>query len=153
MTLCRGAGAERFAHTPSLSAYCRRGCHWCAAQCLRAGSERQAIGLHRASTSIAESFAVAQPTHSAVRNIASPSQLRTLVAGLQAVATTPLIVATDEEGGEVARLGPNHGFPATISAAALGLRNDPAYTQGRGQAIGATLRGVGINLNLAPVVD
>jgi beta-N-acetylhexosaminidase len=98
-------------------------------------------------------FDVDQPTHSAVRNIASASQLRTLVAGLQAVAATPLIVATDEEGGEVARLGPNHGFPATVSAAALGLRNDPAYTQRRGQAIAATLRAVGINLNLAPVVD
>jgi beta-N-acetylhexosaminidase len=98
-------------------------------------------------------FDVDLPTHSAVRNIQSPTQVRALIAGLQAEASTPLIVAIDEEGGEVARLGPNHGFPATVSAAALGLRNDPAYTQQRGQAIAQTLRSVGVNLNLAPVVD
>jgi beta-N-acetylhexosaminidase len=98
-------------------------------------------------------FDVDLPTHIAVRNIQSPTQLKALIAGLQDAAGTPLIVAIDEEGGEVARLGPNHGFPATESAAALGLRNDPAYTQQRGQAIAQTLRSAGVNLNLAPVVD
>jgi beta-N-acetylhexosaminidase len=98
-------------------------------------------------------FAVDLPTQSATRNIQSPAQVKALIAGLQAAAGTPLIVAIDEEGGEVARLGPDHGFPATVSAAALGRRNDPAYTQERGQAIARTLGSVGVNLNLAPVVD
>jgi beta-N-acetylhexosaminidase len=93
------------------------------------------------------------PTGSAVRNIESPSQLAALVAGLQRAAATPLIVAVDEEGGEVARLGPAHGFPATYSAAELGARNDPAFTQQQGRAIATTLKAAGINLNLAPVVD
>ena len=94
-----------------------------------------------------------QPTGSAVRNIVSPSQLRDLVAGLQAEAATPLTVAVDEEGGLVARLGPSHGFPATLSAAALGERDDPAFTRRRAAQIAQTLRDAGITLNLAPVVD
>ena len=98
-------------------------------------------------------FDTDQPTHSSVRNIASPAQLKALIAGLQARAATPLIVAVDEEGGLVARLNPSHGFPATQSAAALGARNDAAYTTSAGKRIAETLASVGINLNLAPVVD
>jgi beta-N-acetylhexosaminidase len=103
-------------------------------------------------------FSVDQPTGSPIRNIESPAQLTALTAALQAEALAaqpglPLTISVDEEGGEVARLGPSHGFPATESAAALGARNDPAYTEDAGAAIAATLVGAGINLNLAPVVD
>lgn len=95
---------------------------------------------------------------STVRNIASPKQLRSLVATLQAAAlatapNTPLIVAVDQEGGSVARLNRRNGFPATYTAASLGTRNDLAFTRGQGAAIGRTLASMGINLNLAPVVD
>jgi beta-N-acetylhexosaminidase len=93
------------------------------------------------------------PTHSAIRNIRDPAQLKSLVAGLKALASTPLLVAVDEEGGLVARLDQRHGFPPTYSAAQLGARNDPAFTRQQGQKIAQTLRSVGINLNLAPVVD
>jgi beta-N-acetylhexosaminidase len=98
-------------------------------------------------------FDTDQPTGSSVRNIQSPAQLTALVSGLQALAATPLMVAVDEEGGLVARLGPDHGFPATVSAADLGARDDPAYTRQRGAAIARTLHAAGVNLNLAPVVD
>ena len=94
-----------------------------------------------------------QPTNSAVRNVASPDQLPMLVSGLQALAATPLLVAIDEEGGLVARLDPRHGFPPTYSAADLGKRDDAAFTQAAGRRIAETLAGVGVNLNLAPVVD
>jgi beta-N-acetylhexosaminidase len=93
------------------------------------------------------------PTATPVRNVASPLQLTALVAGLQAAAPTPLIVAIDEEGGLVARLDQRHGFPSTVSAQAMGARNDPAYTRQQAGAMANTLRSVGINLNLAPVVD
>ncbi len=79
-------------------------------------------------------FDTDQPTHSAVRNIVSPAQLKALVAGLQGEAATPLIVAVDEEGGLVARLDERHGFPATYSAAQLGARNDPAFTRQQGSS-------------------
>lgn len=93
------------------------------------------------------------PTHSSVRNITSPAQLTALVSGLAALASMPLMVAVDEEGGEVARLDQRHGFPSTYSAAQLGARNNPAFTQAAGKKIATTLQSVGITLNLAPVVD
>jgi beta-N-acetylhexosaminidase len=103
-------------------------------------------------------FSVDQPTGSSTRNIESPSQLAALTAALQAAAldsapALPLVISVDEEGGRVARLGPAHGFPATESAAALGARDDPTYTQAAAARMAATLAAAGINLNLAPVVD
>jgi len=93
------------------------------------------------------------PTRSKVRNVESPAQLTALVAGLQALAQTPLLVAIDEEGGLVARLDERHGFPPTVSAANLAARGDLAYTEQAGKKIAETLRAVGVTLNLAPVVD
>jgi len=88
------------------------------------------------------------------RNVESPEQLRALVEGLRAAAPaeTPLLVAIDQEGGLVARLGPAHGFPATRSAADLG-RGDPEVTRAAAGAMAETLATAGISLNLAPVVD
>lgn len=87
------------------------------------------------------------------RNVASPAQLKALVHGLRDAASVPLLVAIDEEGGQVDRLKARYGFPATVSEAALGKRDDPTYTRRRAKAIGETLRGLGIDLDLAPVVD
>ncbi|MEP6469368.1 MAG: glycoside hydrolase family 3 protein [Chloroflexota bacterium] len=103
-------------------------------------------------------FSRDQPSGDPVRNIVSPGQLAALTGALQSAAgeseaALPLIVAVDEEGGEVARLDPAHGFPDTESAAALGERNDVDYTRAAGRRIATTLRDAGINLNLAPVVD
>jgi len=98
-------------------------------------------------------FDTDQPTHSKVRNVESPAQVKALVAGLQALAHKPLLVAIDEEGGLVARLDERHGFPSTTSAADLGARNDTTFTRQAGQRIAETLASVGVNLNLAPVVD
>jgi beta-N-acetylhexosaminidase len=98
-------------------------------------------------------FDTDQPTHSKVRNVESPAQLTALISGLQSLATTPLLVAIDEEGGLVARLDQRHGFPPTISAADLGARGDVAFTRQAGTQIAQTLATVGVNLNLAPVVD
>ena len=89
-----------------------------------------------------------------VRNVASPAQLRALTASLQAAAPAgPIIVAVDQEGGNVARLSGRSGFPGTYTAAALGSIGDPGFTQAQGAAVGQTLAAAGINLNLAPVVD
>lgn len=93
------------------------------------------------------------PTGTYRRNIESPAQLRKLVSGLRAAATISLLVAIDEEGGQVDRLKHRYGFPTTESAAALGARGDAAYTRRRAKAIGTTLAGLGIDLDLAPVVD
>ncbi|MCS6827612.1 MAG: glycoside hydrolase family 3 protein, partial [Caldilinea sp.] len=90
---------------------------------------------------------------SAMRNVESPQQVAALTAELQALAETPLIIACDQEGGLVARLDARHGFPSTLSAQALGERNDPAFTYTVAEQIARTLRSVGVNHNFAPVVD
>ena len=87
------------------------------------------------------------------RNIESPAQVRALVAYLQANAPRPLLVAIDQEGGRVNRLKPAYGFPASVSHQELGRWNDPAATRRHAATTAATLAGLGINLNLAPVVD
>ena len=88
------------------------------------------------------------------RNIESPAQLAVLTATLRAAAgERTLLIAIDQEGGAVARLNPDSGFPATPTAAKVGRRNDPEYARQVGTAIAGTLAQAGINLNLAPVVD
>jgi beta-N-acetylhexosaminidase len=87
------------------------------------------------------------------RNVESPDQLRALIAALSEAATAaPLLVAIDQEGGQVARLSPANGFPATQSAAELGA-GSPSQTGAAAAEIAATLADVGVTLNLAPVVD
>ncbi len=93
------------------------------------------------------------PSKTPVRNIASPEQVKTLVAGLQKVASVPLLVAVDQEGGKIARLKEKFGFPPTVSHQHLGTRNDLAETHRQATVIAQMLRQLGINLNLAPVVD
>lgn len=87
------------------------------------------------------------------RNIESPDQVRALVAHLQAHARTPLLVSIDQEGGRVNRLKPAYGFPESISHEELGARDDLAFTREQAAATARTLASLGINWNLAPVVD
>jgi beta-N-acetylhexosaminidase len=90
---------------------------------------------------------------SPVRNIESPAQTAQLTANLAALAAKPLLVAADQEGGMVARLNEQHRFPPSVSAQALGERNDPAYTYAQAESMARTLAAAGVNHNLAPVVD
>jgi beta-N-acetylhexosaminidase len=87
------------------------------------------------------------------RNIQSPDQVKALVTALHKAATTPLLVSMDQEGGIISRLKQKYGFPPTVSHAFLGQANDLALTHDRSGQMAATLAGLGINLNLAPVVD
>jgi len=95
----------------------------------------------------------ASPSGERLGNIDSPAQLAQLIASLQAAAPIPLLVAIDAEGGRVIRLKPEYGFPPTQSAAALGAADDLARTAKAADDIAATLTALGVNLNLAPVVD
>lgn len=87
------------------------------------------------------------------RNIVSPEQVARLTADLQTLATLPLLVSIDQEGGHVARLKEKYGFPASLSHAALAKHDDFDFTREQAAAIAQTLAEVGVNLNLAPVVD
>lgn len=93
------------------------------------------------------------PRDTAVRNIRSPQQVKKLTQDLQSLTDTSLVIAIDQEGGKVARLKPNRGFPASVSAQYLGTLDDVDSTQYYAQQMGQTLVDLGINVNLAPVVD
>ena len=94
-----------------------------------------------------------RPSRSPVRNVESPSQLKTLVTSLQAVSDTPLLIAIDHEGGALTRLKEERGFPPTLSHQALGEIDDTDFTYAQATTMAQTLAELGINLNLAPVVD
>lgn len=88
-----------------------------------------------------------------VLNIESPAQVQELITALQNVAHIPLFISIDQEGGQVARLKPEYGFPETLSHADLGKRDEVEFTQEESSKIAETLSEMGINLNFAPVVD
>jgi beta-N-acetylhexosaminidase len=84
-------------------------------------------------------------------NIAGPAQLSALTARLRSAAAEPLI-AIDEEGGDVTRIGHLVGssYPGN---AALGAVDDAVLTEAVYRALGADLAALGINVDLAPSVD
>jgi beta-N-acetylhexosaminidase len=93
------------------------------------------------------------PTRSPLRNIVSPQQVQKLTAQLRAVAEVPLLIAIDQEGGQIARLKARHGFSATPSQAQLGRWDDQERTRSSAREVGELLASLGINLNFAPVLD
>ena len=93
------------------------------------------------------------PTSSYARNIQSPDQVRALTAEMQNLAAIPLLIGIDQEGGRVARLKESAGFPAMASAQYLGSANDLALTRQYAEQMATLLADLGVNLNLAPVVD
>ncbi|MDO9440251.1 MAG: glycoside hydrolase family 3 N-terminal domain-containing protein [Beijerinckiaceae bacterium] len=63
------------------------------------------------------------------------------------------LIAVDQEGGAVQRLGPKIGYPRIPTAAEIASKYDPAKAKEIYGDMAATLRDAGFNLNLAPVVD
>jgi beta-N-acetylhexosaminidase len=82
---------------------------------------------------------------------AGPDALAALTRTLRGAAPD-LLVATDEEGGDVTRVWYDTGSPYPGNAA-LGAVDDVALTQRVHAAIGADLAALGINLDLAPCLD
>ncbi|MGW1267966.1 glycoside hydrolase family 3 protein [Streptomyces sp. NPDC002491] len=85
------------------------------------------------------------------RNIASPGQLAALTARLRAE-RDDVLVAIDEEGGDVTRLEVRTGssFPGNH---ALGAVDDVALTLEVAAELGRRLAACGVNLNWAPSAD
>ncbi len=79
---------------------------------------------------------------------------RALIEEVQAVprprrlAHLPLLVMTDQEGGEVKRVD----GPPQVSAATMGRRG-PAYAREQGRLTAADLKSLGVTVDLAPVLD
>jgi beta-N-acetylhexosaminidase len=86
-------------------------------------------------------------------NVETYEQVRSLVQQLQAAAATPLLIATDQEGGYVRRLGSQFGLTLNYTPQQLGAMDDLDVTRQFAAEMAQLLVDLGINLNLAPVVD
>lgn len=90
------------------------------------------------------------------RNVESAEQVRKLNADLQELAkaagqSLPLIICTDQENGIVRRVAPEvPGLPGNMAIGATGQAQN-AFTVG--QETARELRYMGINMDLAPVLD
>jgi beta-N-acetylhexosaminidase len=87
-------------------------------------------------------------------NIVSRPQLRALTGSLQRAARAggnpPVLIAIDQEGGQVKRLPAG---PPDLSPPQIARTGSVTIASREGRATGSYLKGLGINMDLAPVVD
>ncbi len=88
-----------------------------------------------------------------VRNIVSPEQLMALTAAMQQASERPLLIAIDAEGGFVNRLKADYGFEVQLPSHLKLGEGTPSQTASLAGASARQLSDLGINWNLAPVVD
>lgn len=90
-------------------------------------------------------------------NIKETEQSFNLVTEMQAAAIKdggiPMIISADQEGGSVYRLGSGTALPGNMALGATYVANGTKYAFEAGKIIGSELNSLGINTNLAPVVD
>jgi beta-N-acetylhexosaminidase len=120
--------------------------------------QRIVVGLNGTSISPGLTEAIQQGRIAGVvlfaENFPSRAAGRRLIDRLQAIPQPrklrgyPLLVMTDQEGGLVKRID---GAP-TVSAESMGTRG-AAYSARQGRRTAANLRDVGVNVDLAPVLD
>ncbi len=85
-------------------------------------------------------------------NSESAEQMAELTASLQRAnpGDLPLLIAADQEGGQLIALVGTTDFPGNM---ALGAAGDPALTERVGRAIATEMMALGVNLNYAPIAD
>jgi beta-N-acetylhexosaminidase len=89
-----------------------------------------------------------------VHNIGDPPQIRRLTAAIQKArpaGAPPLLVAADQEGGQLVGLG--EGTTQFAGAMALGATGDEELAERVAAATARELRALGVNVNYAPVCD
>lgn len=87
----------------------------------------------------------------AASNVGDEAQVKALVSGLRAQAPRPLVVATDAESGRVSVLRAVVG--GGPSPRRLAAQDSPADVRRFARALGDRLQGLGVDLDLAPVLD
>ncbi|WP_187254597.1 glycoside hydrolase family 3 protein [Alkalicoccus halolimnae] len=84
-------------------------------------------------------------------NVVSPEQTAALVSDYQEAAEKfGLLMTIDQEGGVITRLQSGTDFPGNM---ALGAARSNELSFDTGSAIGEELKSLGINMNMAPVLD
>lgn len=85
--------------------------------------------------------------------LSSPAQIKKLSSSLQTMnkSSLPLLITVDQEGGVISHL--TQGFTLFPGQGALGAINNSQLTAQAAYIMAQEMRAVGINLNLAPVVD
>jgi len=87
------------------------------------------------------------------RNMSNKTDLELMVREVKNCKCDVLpLIAIDEEGGVIERLGPSQGFDHTASAAEVG-REDKEKARTDYERLAKKLSDIGFNINLAPVVD
>jgi beta-N-acetylhexosaminidase len=87
-------------------------------------------------------------------NIISPAQLAALAGNIKKASPQLPFIATDQEGGKVARLNESNGFEDTYTAYQLGsVFNSEDSTRKMASKMAQWLALSGINTNFAPVAD
>ncbi len=88
------------------------------------------------------------------KNIATKAQLKRLTSQLQACSHDgKLLIAVDQEGGKVQRLKSKYGFYGKFPKASDIAKMNQNQIEATYKKMGAELKSVGINYDLAPVVD
>lgn len=83
--------------------------------------------------------------------LTSPAQVQQLSIGLQQDAKIPLLIAADQETGIVARL--RSGFTLFPGNRSVAMAGDVTLARAVARAAAEEMKAVGVNMNLAPVVD
>ena len=91
------------------------------------------------------------------QNLSNTEQSFRLTAEMQEAATKdggiPMLISADQEGGSVYRLGTGTALPGNMALGATYTNHGTEYAYESGKIIGSELSALGINTNLAPVVD
>ena len=83
--------------------------------------------------------------------LTSPEQVQNISTELQKIADIPLLIAIDQEGGRISHL--TEGFMVFASNWDVGQNHDAKHAQDIAYTSSMQLQSLGINMNLAPVVD
>ena len=87
------------------------------------------------------------------KSSASFAALKKIIWTYQKAANIPLLMGIDQEGGKVNRLKDKYGFARSITAQEMGKALTLDSVRFYAESTAATLAGLGINVNFAPVVD
>ena len=87
-------------------------------------------------------------------NIDTPAQIKKLNQSLQELAhglgLSLLLIATDQEGGQLMAFGDGTPLPGNM---ALGATRSPELARKAGEVLGRELAAIGVNVNYAPCAD